>query len=97
MLAAARGGDLAGDDVDLVRGGGRDQQVAVMRAGAVQHVRVARMADDALDVQRVVGLLDEALGHLPGTIEHGDLAVREEGEGGRLLPTAIFARWSNPR
>jgi hypothetical protein len=23
------------------------------------------------------------------------LAVREEGEGGRLLPTAIFARWRN--
>ncbi|MBY0344410.1 MAG: class I SAM-dependent methyltransferase [Sphingomonadales bacterium] len=43
----------------------------------------------------IAGLLEEALGHLPGTIEHGDLAVREEGEGGRLLPTAIFARWSN--
>jgi 23S rRNA (cytosine1962-C5)-methyltransferase len=44
----------------------------------------------------IAGLLDEALGHLPGRIEHGDLAVREEGEGARLLPTAIFARWSNP-
>jgi 23S rRNA (cytosine1962-C5)-methyltransferase len=44
----------------------------------------------------IAGLLNEALGDLPGTIEHGDLAVREEGEGGRLLPTAIFARWSNP-
>lgn len=43
----------------------------------------------------IAGLLAEALGHLPGRIEHGDLAVREEGEGGRLLPTAIFARWSN--
>jgi 23S rRNA (cytosine1962-C5)-methyltransferase len=43
----------------------------------------------------IAGLLEEALGHLPGRIEHGDLAVREEGEGGRLLPTAIFARWSN--
>lgn len=45
----------------------------------------------------IAGLLAEALAHLPGQIEHGDLAVREEGEGGRLLPTAIFARWSNPR
>ena len=45
----------------------------------------------------IAGLLEEALGHLPGVIEHGDLAVREEGEDGRLLPTAIFARWSNPR
>ncbi len=44
----------------------------------------------------IAGLLEEALGALPGRIEHGDLAVREEGEGGRLLPTAIFARWSNP-
>lgn len=44
----------------------------------------------------IAGLLDEALRNLPGVIEHGDLAVREEGEGGRLLPTAIFARWSNP-
>lgn len=43
----------------------------------------------------IAGLLEEALGHLPGQIEHGDLAVREEGEGGRLLPTAIFARWSH--
>jgi 23S rRNA (cytosine1962-C5)-methyltransferase len=45
----------------------------------------------------IAGLLEEALGALPGIIEHGDLAVREEGERGRLLPTAIFARWSNPR
>ncbi len=44
----------------------------------------------------IAGLLDEALSDLPGKIEHGDLAVREQGEGGRLLPTAIFARWSNP-
>ena len=43
------------------------------------------------------GLLAELFAELPGHIEHGDLAVREEGEGGRLLPTAIFARWSNPR
>ena len=44
----------------------------------------------------IAGLLEEALKGLPGQIEHGDLAVREEGEDGRLLPTAIFARWSNP-
>ncbi len=43
----------------------------------------------------IAGLLEEALSHLPGRIEHGDLAVREDGEGSRLLPTAIFARWSN--
>lgn len=43
----------------------------------------------------IAGLLAEALRDLPGRIEHGDLAVREEGPDGRLLPTAIFARWSN--
>jgi len=39
------------------------------------------------------GLLAEHFAGLPGTIEHGELAVREEGEDARLLPTAIFARW----
>ncbi|KHL26426.1 SAM-dependent methyltransferase [Croceibacterium mercuriale] len=40
------------------------------------------------------GLLHGLFADLPGTIEHGDLAMREDGAGGRLLPTAIFARWS---
>jgi 23S rRNA (cytosine1962-C5)-methyltransferase len=43
----------------------------------------------------IAGLLAEALRHLNGTIEHGDLSIREEGPHGRLLPTAIFARWKN--
>lgn len=42
----------------------------------------------------IAGLLDEVFADLPGRIEHGDLAVRED-DGGRLLPTAIFARWRN--
>ena len=41
------------------------------------------------------GLLHGLFADLPGTVEHGDLAMREDGAGGRLLPTAIFARWSN--
>lgn len=53
-------------------------------------VYAVRMSSLAL-----AGLLDEIFADLPGTIEHGDLAVREDGNG-RLLPTAIFARWSNP-
>jgi 23S rRNA (cytosine1962-C5)-methyltransferase len=53
-------------------------------------VYAVRMSSLAL-----AGLLDEVFADLPGSIEHGDLAVREEGEDGRLLPTAIFARWSN--
>lgn len=53
-------------------------------------VYAVRMSSLAL-----AGLLDEALKGLPGTIAHGDLALAETGEGGRLLPTAIFARWAN--
>jgi 23S rRNA (cytosine1962-C5)-methyltransferase len=55
-------------------------------------VYAVRMSSLAL-----AGLLNDVFADLPGTIEHGDLAVREEGPDGRLLPTAIFARWSNPR
>ncbi len=51
-------------------------------------VYAVRMSSLAL-----AGLMDELFADLPGTIEHGDLAVRETGEGARLLPTAIFARW----
>jgi len=54
-------------------------------------VYAVRMSSLAL-----AGLLTDVFAELPGAIEHGDLAVREEGEDGRLLPTAIFARWSNP-
>ncbi|TMM48961.1 class I SAM-dependent methyltransferase [Qipengyuania marisflavi] len=54
-------------------------------------VYAVRMSSLAL-----AGLLDEVFAEMPGTIEHGDLAVQDSGEAGRLLPTAIFARWSNP-
>ncbi len=54
-------------------------------------VYAVRMSSLAL-----AGLLAELFDGLPGKIEHGDLAVRETSDNGRLLPTAIFARWSNP-
>ena len=38
-------------------------------------------------------LMRQALSHLGGSVECGDMAVREEARG-LLLPTAIFARWS---
>jgi 23S rRNA (cytosine1962-C5)-methyltransferase len=38
-------------------------------------------------------LLEQALGPRGGSIEVGDMAIREEARG-LLLPTAIFARWS---
>jgi 23S rRNA (cytosine1962-C5)-methyltransferase len=53
-------------------------------------VYAVRMSSLAL-----AGLLSELFADLPGVIEHGDLAVREEGDKPRLLPTAIFARWRN--
>jgi 23S rRNA (cytosine1962-C5)-methyltransferase len=38
-------------------------------------------------------LVDQAMGERGGSIEAGDMAIREETRG-LLLPTAIFARWS---
>lgn len=38
-------------------------------------------------------LVRQATAHLGGTVEMGEMAVREEARG-LLLPTAIFARWS---
>jgi len=38
-------------------------------------------------------LVKQAFGDLGGTVEMGEMAVREEARS-RLLPTAIFARWS---
>ncbi|TCD04946.1 class I SAM-dependent rRNA methyltransferase [Erythrobacteraceae bacterium CFH 75059] len=40
-------------------------------------------------------LLVQMLADLPGRVEHGELVTVESGGDGRLLPTAIFARWSN--
>ncbi len=46
-----------------------------------------------LSALAIGGLMEEHFGDLPGKVEIGELAVREEARG-RLLPTAIFARWS---
>ncbi len=78
--------DLIGDCAQLLDGESRFLFLTVY---------AVRMSSVAL-----AGLLEEKLRHLPGVIEHGDLVVREEPQpetsGQRLLPTAIFARWSNP-
>jgi 23S rRNA (cytosine1962-C5)-methyltransferase len=52
----------------------------------VYAVRMSALALGALFATR--------FGDLPGRVEFGELAVREEARG-LLLPTAIFARWSN--
>jgi 23S rRNA (cytosine1962-C5)-methyltransferase len=41
----------------------------------------------------IAELLRQATAELGGTVEAGEMAVREEARG-LLLPTAIFARWS---
>lgn len=51
----------------------------------VYAVRMSAMALGAL--------LESHFADLPGRVEYGELAVREEARG-LLLPTAIFARWS---
>ncbi len=75
--------DLPGLIGDCARLLDRDSRFLFLTVYAV------RMSSLAL-----AGLLDEALRALPGVIEHGDLAMAEAGELGRVLPTAIFARWS---
>lgn len=52
----------------------------------VYAVRMSAMALGAL--------LETQFQDLPGKVEYGELAVREQARG-ILLPTAIFARWSN--
>lgn len=48
------------------------------------------------DSATVLGnLLDEAVAGRGGTVEAGELALRESGPDGRLLSTSLFARWSN--
>ena len=47
----------------------------------------------------LAGMLTELFSDMPGRIEHGELVVQERAVSAsaakRLLPTAIFARWSN--
>ena len=65
----------------------------VVLSNAKAQVKDPRQAYGELIEKMMVTL--KAFRDLPGKLEHGDLAVREEGPDGRLLPTAIFARWSN--
>jgi 23S rRNA (cytosine1962-C5)-methyltransferase len=39
-------------------------------------------------------LVAEATADRPGTITTGELALREQGAGGRLLPTSLYVRWT---
>ena len=39
------------------------------------------------------GLMGETMRGLGGTVESGELVLREAGEDARLLPTSLFSRW----
>ena len=73
----------------------------VLDGEAQENVRVEldgrALAPDALTVRMSALAIGEVLAQLfadlPGQVECGELAVREEARG-LLLPTAIFARWS---
>ena len=39
------------------------------------------------------GLMGETMRGMGGTVESGELAIEEEGEEARLLPTSLFSRW----
>ena len=51
-------GHLAGDDIDLVRLGDRDQHVGVLGAGLHQHVGMRGVAQQRLHVEGLTDLLD---------------------------------------
>ncbi len=85
-------------------GRGPDGEIWSLERDLPELVRLARqlVADDGFVILTVyairmsavalAGLMAEAFGDAGGTVEAGDMAVREEA-GGRMLPTAIFVRW----
>jgi len=49
--------------------------------------------DNRVSALAIGELVSQVMADLGGTVECGEMAVREEARG-LLLPTAIFARWS---
>lgn len=54
-------------------------------------VNAYAITESALVLRNV---LEQTLGDRGGMLEAGELALRESGPGGRLLPTSLFARWA---
>jgi hypothetical protein len=63
--------DLAGNQVDLVAGGHRDDQVGILRTRMAQHAGQGGMSDDGADIQTLGQLAQLGLVE----IDHGDVAV----------------------
>lgn len=87
-------------------GRGPDGEVWALERDLPELVHLARqlLADDAaflmltvyairMSALAIAALMDEAMQGFGGSIESGDMAIREEARG-LLLPTAIFSRWS---
>ena len=62
-------GHLAGDHVDLVGTGGRDEHVRVPRPCPVEHIGIACKSSDTLHIQRVGCAADE----IGVAVDHGDV------------------------
>ncbi len=74
--------DLAGDHVDLVHVRQGDDDVGVVGAGTVEHLRIGRMADDGADIKPVLELSQNLGTH----VDDGDLVglfARQMVGGGR--------------
>ena len=61
--------DLTGDHVGLVRVGQRNDDVGVVRAGALQNLRVRGVADDRANVEAIL----EFPQHVGTHVDDGDL------------------------
>ncbi len=53
-------------------------------------VNAYAITESALVIRNI---LEQTVAGHPGTVEAGELALRERGPQGRLLPTSLFARW----
>jgi 23S rRNA (cytosine1962-C5)-methyltransferase len=87
-------------------GRGPDGEIWALERDLPELVQLARqlLSDDAsfvvltvyairMSALAIAALMDETMAGANGSIESGDMAIREESRG-LLLPTAIFSRWS---
>ena len=68
-------------------------RIAALRLAAAALPLVLTVYAVRMSALAIGELVQQTLGDLGGTVEMGEMAVREEARG-LLLPTAIFARWS---
>ncbi len=84
-----RVGHLAGDHVDLIRVGHRDDQVGILDACTDQHLGMGGMTVNAADIERILQRLEVRRVHF----DHGDVVVlagQAMGNGGSDLAGAEY-------